>query len=60
MNSVRSNNLSLKYLRFTQSGSKDIGIGHMPIHTGIPLLIGHVRFPALQAVTFHQNLTNES
>ena len=26
MNSVKSNNLSLKYQRFTTSGSKDIGV----------------------------------
>ena len=59
MNSVRSNSLSLKYHRFTPSGSKDIGIRKfefvkrlIPFHSGsrpgtiaLPLYSEHKQLP---------------
>ena len=39
MNSVRSNNLSLKYQRFTPQGCKDIGIRKFEWQRLIPLCI---------------------
>ena len=38
MNSMRSNNISLKYQRFTTSGCKDLGIRKISDKDSIPFL----------------------